>query len=146
MEQRQNGRQCTATKADGNLCRGWAGQGSDFCLAHDPDRQELATAARRKGGLKYEPWATEDLGPPPTTHEGLIQTVAEAMQDLRAGRLDPKQADSIAKLAREQRALLQVQRDQADFEDEYEDTEAMDEAARSVLPTCRPKEAGGTGN
>lgn len=109
MSNETNGRQCTAVKGDKTRCRGWAGRGSDYCLAHDPARSEQATAARRSGGQKYTPRDPSELGPPPTTAAELRRTVAEAIQDVRAGRLDPRQADAIAKLAKVQRELLRIE-------------------------------------
>lgn len=46
-----NARQCSATTKAGTPCRGRAQPGSDYCLAHDPERQAELAESRRQGGL-----------------------------------------------------------------------------------------------
>jgi hypothetical protein len=44
-------RRCAALNRAGAECGAWAGQDSDFCLAHDPRRSAIAAEARRAGGF-----------------------------------------------------------------------------------------------
>ncbi len=43
-------RACIATNAAGEPCGAWAVNGSDFCVAHDPQHTAQMAAARRRGG------------------------------------------------------------------------------------------------
>jgi hypothetical protein len=47
VEQRRG---CSATRLDGDRCGGWALNGSEFCLSHDPSKREEQHAFRVKGG------------------------------------------------------------------------------------------------
>jgi len=44
------GRQCKATRRDGERCEAWAIGGGDFCWTHEPSVAAERKAARSKGG------------------------------------------------------------------------------------------------
>src|SRR5262245_34918983 len=101
---------CRASKADGSPCRGSARPGSDFCTFHDPARAEGRRAGRRAGGeARRARKAVPPLpgGVPPASAEDL--PLAEArdvkgllvrcINDLRAGRLEPKVGNAVGYLA-----------------------------------------------
>jgi hypothetical protein len=49
MADRTKQPRCTAERADGKRCRGWAVMGSAFCIAHSKDRAQITKASRQMG-------------------------------------------------------------------------------------------------
>ena len=47
--------QCIGVKPDGELCRGIATGGSDYCPAHDPSRQEARKRSASKAARSKKP-------------------------------------------------------------------------------------------
>ena len=55
-------RRCKATNKRGEPCQGWAGQGAEFCFAHDPARAAERKEARSRGGRARHGRRLADLG------------------------------------------------------------------------------------
>lgn len=92
-------------------------------------------AARSRGGKKYVQRDPATLGAAPRSLAELTETLGEAIRDLRAGRLDPKQAQALAALAREQRDILKAQHPEAEDDiDRMTDAELRAELAKPLYP------------
>ncbi len=76
--------QCIGVKPSGELCRGIAARGSDYCPAHDPKRVEARKRAASKAAKSK-----------PVKEVGAVRgEVRELIEEVRAGRLD--RGDAIA--------------------------------------------------
>lgn len=103
---------CKATTKAGKPCQALAGEGSDFCFFHDPDRRPAAREVQRRGGQtgKAATLAPTDLKPwrgaagevtvlhSPTLPD-LVNLLCDTIDDVRTGRLDPKVANSVGYLS-----------------------------------------------
>src|SRR5439155_13678966 len=80
--------------------------GSDrWCFAHDPDKRQQADAARRKGGRnRGGAVRLGHLVPPRLV--SCYEVLEQAMLDVRDEKLDPRQAQAMASLARAMVATL----------------------------------------
>jgi len=86
---------CTAQTKRGTPCRARPIAGSPFCALHaDPKR---AKELGQKGGRKNRHYVeTADVAiTPPATPEDVKNLLAQAMADVRAGKLDPKIAHTL---------------------------------------------------
>jgi hypothetical protein len=94
---------CQATKEDGTQCRATAGCGSRFCFFHDPGKADEREAARRAGGIERTrrrpvlPSDTPDL--PLRSATDIVELLAQTMNQVRRGQLDPKNGNCIGLLA-----------------------------------------------
>lgn len=80
---------CIGVKPNGELCRGVAKRGSDWCPAHDPARKE----ARRKSASR----AARSKKPDREIAE-VKEQVAELIRDVRAGKRDRADATACGQL------------------------------------------------
>jgi general stress protein YciG len=90
---------CQAKTKQGRQCRALVSSEHQYCLFHrDPSR---AAELGRKGGLRNRRHMAqaEEPGKVPETARDLKILLADAIAQLRAGRLDPKIATSIAYVA-----------------------------------------------
>src|SRR5262249_55503633 len=97
MQERQN--RCEAKTKRGSQCKALSGPGNRYCLFHsNPSR---AAELGRKGGLRNRHYVSGAAVPPPAPQTAMDVKgfLAEAMAELRAGRLDPKIASSLAYIA-----------------------------------------------
>lgn len=93
-------KQCAFTFESGTQCRGYAVEGSLYCLSHDPDLKEARIARSKKGGeaTSYEKL---ELALPPLAIVNASDVVSAAIQtinEVRAGNLPPKVASTIGYL------------------------------------------------
>jgi len=70
----------------------------DFCYAHDDTRATERDQARRKGGANSATRARLDRLVPATLRP-MIGSLLDALDEVHAGTLDPKQASAMASLA-----------------------------------------------
>jgi hypothetical protein len=70
----------------------------DFCFAHDPARAAERDEARRKGGVNSATRHRVDRLVPATLRP-MIGSLLDALDEVHAGTLDPKQASAMAALA-----------------------------------------------
>jgi hypothetical protein len=103
---------CKATTKAGKPCQALAGEGSDFCFFHDPDRRAAARKVQRRGGqtgkaatlapTALKPWRGEagevTVLQSPTLPD-LVNLLCDTIDDVRTGRLDPKVANSVGYLS-----------------------------------------------
>ncbi len=94
---RTNPKQCSGIRKDGVPCTATVMGLGTWCFAHDPARTAERDQARRKGGAGRATRARLDRLLP-TTLRGMIADLLEAMSDVRAGTLDPRQASALAAL------------------------------------------------
>ncbi len=91
---------CERIKGDGKSCRANATSGSSYCFFHDPATSEERTAARRAGGQANRPAvAPEAPVRELETSSHVAQLLAETINYVRRGELDPKVANSVGYLS-----------------------------------------------
>ena len=95
---RTKAKQCQATRADGRPCTAPVMGPGSWCFAHDPGRAAERDQARRKGGTGRATSARLDRLLPATLRP-MIGTLLDALEEVHAGTLDPKQASAMANLA-----------------------------------------------
>lgn len=95
---------CRATRRDGAPCSAPA-LGSGWCFAHDPDLAAQRAAARKSGG-KNSSKIVRLRGLVPPRLVNVYDKLEQALGDVESGQLDPKQANSMANLARAMVAVL----------------------------------------
>ena len=92
-------KKCKYTLDDGTQCGSWALKGKDFCFSHDPKSREAKLLAVRKGGLAKEividtPLASIAVATP----KDVVMLLAQTINEVRAGTLDPRIANTIGYL------------------------------------------------
>ena len=81
---------CEATRKDTQPCLAAALPGRGWCWSHDPDRQEIAAAARRDGAIKSNKLRSlRGKRRRLDTHGGLAHFVTNLVYDVAEGRQDP---------------------------------------------------------
>ncbi len=90
-------KRCAGVRKDGSPCGATVMGTGDFCYAHDVTRTTERDQARRKGGANSATRARLDRLVPATLRD-MIADLLEAMSDVRAGTLDPRQASALAAL------------------------------------------------
>jgi hypothetical protein len=94
---------CSVVKPDGTQCQAYALPGQQSCVFHDPNRQEAGREARRRGARTRNtppavvPADAEDL--PLETPKEIQRLLADSINRLRKGNLDPRIANAIGYLA-----------------------------------------------
>jgi hypothetical protein len=105
---------CKFRKKNGARCAADAQTGKDMCVFHDPSRGEDGHRARRTGGINSR--RAPAVLPPDTPDSPLesasnISTlIAESINQLRRGQLDPRVANAIGYLASVQLRSLEQSR------------------------------------
>jgi hypothetical protein len=94
---------CKSRKKDGNRCGAEAQSGKTMCIFHDPTRAADGRRARRMGGINRSRTAAvlpADMPDNPLRNTKDISTLlAESINQVRRGQLDPRVANSIGHLA-----------------------------------------------
>ncbi len=90
--------QCQKKKRDGNQCRARARSGQKYCALHaEPGKAaELGSKGGRRRAI-YSPDALQEFTAPRTAAD-LRDLLAQSIIEIRAGKLDPKLANSISYL------------------------------------------------
>jgi hypothetical protein len=94
---------CKFRKKDGSSCGANAQPGNGLCVFHDPARAADGQRARRAGGVKRSrpapvlPLDTPDH--PLASPNDVSQLLANSINQLRRGELDPRVANSVGYLA-----------------------------------------------
>ena len=95
--------QCEHRKPDGTSCRAYARTDDRFCFFHSPETAHARRKARKAGGIARSKKAS--ALPADTPHKSLrnscevCELLAEAINEVRCGKLDPKVANSMGYLA-----------------------------------------------
>jgi hypothetical protein len=89
---------CQKMKRDGNQCRARARSGHKYCALHAEPRKaaELGSRGGRRRAV-YRPDGLQEFAPPRTAAD-LRDLLAQSIIEIRAGKLDPKLANSISYL------------------------------------------------
>jgi len=127
--------QCKATTASGQPCKAKPHK-DGLCFFHaDPQR---AAELGRKGGLRKAACPPDDLKelPAPKTAAELRELLAQSIVEVRAGKLDPKLANSISYLGAGLLRALEV----SDIETRLDALER--EPERADQTECRSQQAG----
>ncbi len=95
---RSEPKRCAGTRRDGTPCAAAVMGPGTLCYAHDPARSAERDQARRKGGTNSATRARLDRLLPATLRP-MIGNLLDALDEVHAGTLDPKQATAMASLA-----------------------------------------------
>ncbi len=94
---------CSATKEDGTPCRARARSAGGLCAFHDPACRTATWAGRRAGGRqRSRPRVTLPAStqcPELRSVRDVCELLSGTIGDVRAGRLDPKIANTVGYLA-----------------------------------------------
>jgi hypothetical protein len=94
---------CKFRKKDGKACGADAQSGKTMCIFHDPTRAADGRRARRMGGINRSRTAAvlpADMPDNPLRNTQDISTLlAESINQVRRGQLDPRVANSVGHLA-----------------------------------------------
>jgi hypothetical protein len=102
-----NGKQCDGTRRDGRACAGQALPGRTHCWAHAPDLAAARQAAYERGGRnRAHVVRLQRLMPPRLVP--IFDQLEQALAEVHAGTLEPRQAVAMAALARAMCAVLQI--------------------------------------
>ncbi len=94
---------CKSRKKDGRRCGADAQSGKTMCIFHDPTRAADGCRARRMGGISRSRTAAV-LSPgapdnPLRNTQDVSTLLAESINQVRRGELDPRVANSVGHLA-----------------------------------------------
>ena len=89
---------CPATTTTGRPCRGTP-LPTGWCFAHDPALADIRSAGNRRGGVNKATTARLTARMPPTI-AGVVDTLVDTLDDVRAGRIEPARGHAVAALAR----------------------------------------------
>jgi hypothetical protein len=102
---------CTFIKPNGEPCAANAQIGKSLCVFHDPYRASEVQRARRAGGLSRSRPAfagtTDARNYPLKTSRDVSELLAEIMNRVLKGELDPRTANCVGNLANVQLRALQ---------------------------------------
>ena len=99
---------CKAKTKGGSPCKATAQAESDFCFFHDPTKAKERKASKVKGGKSgklatlaaVKPWRGQEVAvlQSPDVEE-LVALLADTIDDVRTGHIDPRIANSVGYLA-----------------------------------------------
>jgi len=92
---------CAGTKGNGERCRGIAATGSDYCPAHDPNRQEARHRAASKAAKSKR--GKEVL-------DGVYDQARKLYERVERGEIDPKVGTVLVQAMNAQTRILELQR------------------------------------
>jgi hypothetical protein len=100
--------QCNATRKDGQPCGAEAQVGRAVCFFHDPDRSGDRKDAQSRGGSAkntlqvVRPWRGREgevtVIKSPTTEE-IVSLIADTIDEVKVGAIDPKIANAVGYLS-----------------------------------------------
>ncbi len=108
---------CRHIRPDGVRCRANTLIGSKYCFFHDPQSAPARDAARRAGGVRRS-WRAAVLPPdtpdkPLASGADVISLLAETINQVRRGEVDPRISNAIGYLA----GILLKARERAELEE-----------------------------
>lgn len=130
-------RHCAHVKTNGEQCRGYAVVGSLYCFAHDPAQAEKRADARSRGGAAGTIPPLEESSVTVQSLRDVLALVELTINDVRAGRVDVKVANSVGYLAN----LAMKAIEQSDLEARLEALEAVLEPERAQAVALRRRVA-----
>ena len=90
---------CAHTHPSGKPCGGYAIAGSPYCFAHAPEQRDKRDAARRRGGQAGRVATLAESSVTVRSLGDVVALVEATINDVRAGRVDVRIANSVAVLA-----------------------------------------------
>ena len=114
---------CIGVKPNGELCKGVAGRGSDWCPAHDPARRD----ARRRNASKAA------RSKPGQEIKDLKAQLADLAADVLDGTTEPKVGAVVTQIVNARTRLLETERklrEAEELERRLEELEALLESKR----------------
>lgn len=111
---------CKGKTKTGQTCNAEAQAGADYCFFHDPAQAQARHESKVKGGqagklatlAAVKPWRGvegEIVAMRSPTAEDLINLLADSIDDVRVGAIDPKVANAIGYLAGVMVKILQYE-------------------------------------
>ena len=128
---------CQATTKSGAACRAFALPGRPFCLTHDPERREDATAARAKGaGVSNRLRSIEGRRRKLNSAPQLVEFTSGIVQDVLSGHVLPDVARVCLYGISIQKSLLEA----SDLDTRLKRLEAAQtpDPTKKGTPTWRP--------
>src|SRR5919199_1399726 len=92
---------CAGTKGNGERCRGIAATGSDYCPAHDPNRQEARHRAASKAARSKRGKGVLDV---------LYEETQKLYEGLERGKIDPKVGAVLVQTVNAQTRIIELHR------------------------------------
>jgi len=91
---------CEMIKADGGKCQGRKIASSSYCFFHDPEKGAEREAAQKAGGLRNKLAVLSRSTPDARLLDApdALRLVAETINQVRRGEIDPKVANTIGYL------------------------------------------------
>ena len=99
---RDNGqsKRCRGTNTQGEPCEAIPMEGEAYCFFHHPDRREERLEARREGGRQGRLNVLKDVSDLRLERVGdVTRLLAETINHVRTGRLDPRIGNTVGYLA-----------------------------------------------
>jgi len=92
---------CQGEKSDGAKCRARPVAGSSYCFFHDPEKQAERKVAQRAGGQKNKMAVLPSSVPDAKLQnaDDAVKLLAETINQVRRGEVDPKVANAVGYLA-----------------------------------------------
>lgn len=92
---------CQQILPDGRRCRARRISSSSYCFFHDPESKDKRMAAQRAGGMKNRMATLPELTPdaPLAGANDVCRLLAQTINQVRRGELDPKVANAVGYLA-----------------------------------------------
>jgi predicted RNA-binding protein with EMAP domain len=93
---------CQWVKPDGGKCQVRKIAGSSYCFFHDPEKTAEREAAQRAEALKYQVAVLPPSSAPDARlldARDVVKLIAETINHVRRGEVDPKVANSVGYLA-----------------------------------------------
>jgi DNA replicative helicase MCM subunit Mcm2 (Cdc46/Mcm family) len=112
---------CAGTKGNGERCRGIAATGSDYCPAHDPNRQEARHRAASKAAKSKRGKGVLDE---------LYEQTRKLYEELERGEIDPKVGAVLVQTVNTQTRIVELHR-RIEFSDVVS-REQLDEEIRAL--------------
>jgi hypothetical protein len=134
-------KRCTAVRADGEPCRGWAVRGHPTCIAHNPELADVAQAARRKGGrnanhrLAHLPATGPDL--PLATLDDVVAALGCLFNETRKGLVDPKLSNALSIIGQTIIKAIEA-RDTSRLQQQLERLETLERLATGRISVLQP--------
>jgi len=130
-------RHCAHIRANGEPCRGYPVAGSLYCFVHDPAQADKRDDARRRGGQAGTIPPLDSSSVNVGTLGDVLALVELTINDVRAGRVDVKVANSVGYLAN----IAMKAIEQSDLEARLDALEAVLEPERARAITSRRRVA-----
>ena len=102
-------KKCIHILDNGQQCAAWALLGKSHCFSHDPGSRDSKLLAVKKGGMAREIEMIMPLPPVEIkTSQDVVEMLIKTINEVRAGKLHPKMASTIAYLSGQLMRAMEV--------------------------------------